>query len=322
MKEINILNKTDLAKEENENLNEKYDSNNTLYKNQKNLNQQEDDYNKKVFESSSDYNEDLNWINEDNMINVERFSLFSLKFWKALTFDKLDKNIMLQIGTCYQSCVNDILKNDVFRGENFYWETMKYKAINDEEMSPDFYIENIDSKKLIEIINDRSYMFKMNYKISINVKKICIIGEVKTSKARLRSGSQKMDYLTYCKMKTNFDKLFMVMYIFDKSYKDFYSSFLPRGKPIIFGYVPKLYKADCYIKMNEILKLLDAKNIKRPKEIFGEKVSDLPIKKDQNNNALNTEIHSLKVVIFIMGGLIIFLIFFIIYKKIFFHFNK
>ena len=98
MKEINILNKTDLAKEENENLNEKYDSNNSLSKIQKKLNQQEDDYNKKAIELSSDYYEDLNWINEDKMINVEQFFLFTLKFWKTLTFDKLDKYRMLQIG--------------------------------------------------------------------------------------------------------------------------------------------------------------------------------------------------------------------------------
>ena len=72
-----------------------------------------------LIESSSDYYEDLNWINEDKMINVEQFFLFTLKFWKTLTFDKLDKYRMLQIGTCYQSCVNDILKNDVFLRENF-----------------------------------------------------------------------------------------------------------------------------------------------------------------------------------------------------------
>lgn len=119
MKEINILNKTDLIKEESEKLNEKFDSNNSFYKSQKNLNKQEDDYNKKAIESSSDYYEDLNWINEDKMINVEQFFLFTLKFWKTLTFDKLDKYRMLQIGTCYQSCVNDILKNDVFLRENF-----------------------------------------------------------------------------------------------------------------------------------------------------------------------------------------------------------
>ena len=316
MKENN-LNPYELTKEENKKLDEEFNSNNSLYNIQKDLVQPADDYNKKTIASSSDYNEEFSWIDENNISNVKQFSLFPLESWKELTYDKLDRNRMLQIGTCYQSCVCDILENDVFIREKFYRETMKYKAINDEKISPDFYIENIESKKLLEIINKRSYMFKMNYKIPINVKNICIIGEVKTAKSRIRSGSQKMDYLTYCKIKTNSDKLFMVMYIFDKSYKDFYSSFLPKGKPIIFGYVPKLYKVDCYIKMNEILKLLDAKNIKRPKEIFGEKVSDLPIKKDQNNNALNTEIHSLKVVIFIMGGLIIFLIFFIIYQNFF-----
>ena len=205
--------------------------------------------------------------------------------------------------------------------EKIFEETMKYKAINDEEISPDFYIENIDSKKLYEIIiNDRSYIFKMNYKISSNVKKICIIGEVKISKERIRRGSQKMDYLTYCKNKTNSEKLFMVMYIFDKSYKEFYSSFLSSVNPIIFGYVPKLYKADCYIKMNEMLKLLDAKNIKRTKEIFDEKVNDLLIKKDLNDNALKTEIHFLKIRLFITSGLVFFLIF-LLFIKIFFSFN-
>ena len=73
--------------------------------------------------------------------------------------------------------------------------------------------------------------------------------------------------------------------------------------------------------MNEILKLLDAKNIKRPKEIFDEKVNDLLIKEDSNYNSLKTEIHFLKIRLFITSGLVFFLIFFIIYQNFFFSFN-
>ena len=69
---------------------------------------------------------------------VENYSLFPLNFWKTITYDKLEKDRPIRLGTCYQDCVNDILENDVFKGEDFKRETMKYGVIKDRGISPDF----------------------------------------------------------------------------------------------------------------------------------------------------------------------------------------
>ena len=298
MKETNILKKTELTKEESEQLNQEFNSNNSLSNIQTNSNHQAVDYNKKTI-ASSIYDDEFDWVNKNNMKTVEQFSLFPLFYWKTLTYDKLDKNRVLNPKTCYQECVNDILEYDVFRGENFNRETLEYKAINDREISPNFYIDNIDSKKFIKIIEDRPYMFKTNYKIPSNFKKICIIGEIKTSNCRKKKSVKEIDYLTFSKKKNTSDTLYMVMYIFDKNYKDFYSSNLSTKDPVIYGYVPKLHKEDCYTKMKIILEWLKANKTELQKERFDEKVKETIIKKKLNDIALMTENHFLKIVIFI-----------------------
>ena len=47
----------------------------------------------------------------------------------------------------------------------------------------------------------------------------------------------------------------MTLYIFDFSYKKFFSKNLYVGKPIIFGYIPKLFKND-YLELYRNLKKL------------------------------------------------------------------
>lgn len=183
---------------------------------------------------------------------VENYSLFPLNFWKTITYDKLEKDRPIRLGTCYQDCVNDILENDVFKGEDFKRETMKYGVIKDRGISPDFYVQNIDTEKFKNIIKERQYMFKMKYTIPSQIKKINVIGEAKISKSRSRKEHQEGDYLKFAKSKSDLETLYVLMYIFDKSYKEYYSSILSDELPIIYGYVPKLYKEDCFTHYNYI----------------------------------------------------------------------
>ena len=203
--------------------------------------------NEKTNTSSTDTKEDFEWIycNKNRKL-IENYSLFPLPYWKTITYDKLDKKKLLKPGTCYQSCVNSVLKIDIFKMQTFTKETMKYKAINDDYISPDFFVQNINLNTFNKIIKERKYMFKMNYKIPPHIKKINVIGEIKTSKSGLKKGNQKGDYLKFAEAKSDSRTLYVVMYIFDNSYKEFFSSRITDKNPVIYGYVPKLYKEDCY----------------------------------------------------------------------------
>ena len=166
--------------------------------------------------------------------------------WKRITYNKLEHERFIRPGTEYQACVNNILKYDIFKNEKYQKETMKYKAMNEDIIEQDFFVSNIDKNKFCEILKKRSYMFSMNYIIPDSIKSISIIGEIKTSKDSIQKKSeQNKEYLLYSKEKTKSDILFVLMYILDKSYKDFVYSKVPTKVPIVYVYVPKLYKENC-----------------------------------------------------------------------------
>ena len=168
-----------------------------------------------ILSSSSDKSEDFNWLKDKNCENyIKQYSSFPLREWKKLTYDKIKEGKLLRVGTSYQNCVNTILELDVFKNEYFSKESMLYKAIDNEEISPDFYIKNIEKKRFMDIINDRGYMFIMNYEIPQNIKKLNIIGEIKCSKNSQKS-RQKSELFSYAKRNSSLE------IIFDSSYKVF-----------------------------------------------------------------------------------------------------
>ena len=179
-----------LSQKEEEQIKEQFSKNIKQLNNPINIVQKSEE--NKTNTSSSDTKEQFDWINpEKNREMVENYSLFHLNFWKTITYDKLEKDRPIRLGTCYQDCVNDVLENDVFKGEDFKRETMKYGVIKDRGISPDFYVQNIDTEKFKNIIKERQYMFKMKYTIPSQIKKINVIGEAKISKSRSRKEHQK-----------------------------------------------------------------------------------------------------------------------------------
>ena len=226
------------------------------------------------------------------------------------------QNRKLKPGTRYQSCVNDVLKIDNFKEEDFSRVTKKYKAINEEDISPDFFVKNIDLNTFNKIIKDRKYMFKMNYKIPSHINKINIIGEIKTSKSGLKKGNQKGDYLKFAEAKSDYQTLYVVMYIFDKSYKEFFSSRIIDKYPVIYGYVTKLYKEDCndnYFFIKAWLMEEKAKNQKNYDNVVKESLQikeESSITSQANDNFIKKiNIISLKLNIIFLIVIIILLIF-------------
>ena len=131
-----------LPKEEEKLINSQSIHNFELIDNSTNMTQAPE--NEKANTSSTDTKEDFEWIycNKNRKL-IENYSLFPLPYWKTITYDKLDKKKLLKPGTCYQSCVNSVSKIDIFKMQTFTKETMKYKAINDEYISPDFFVQTL-----------------------------------------------------------------------------------------------------------------------------------------------------------------------------------
>ena len=240
--------------------------------------------------SSSNGPEDFKWINDkDNKNRMLEFSNFPMSYWKTIIEDgdAKDKSPeQIKPGTFYQEIVNKILQNDIFKGLKFSADTLKYKPMKTEEISPDFYIENIDPKLFANIIKERSYMFRMNYIIPSTIKKINIIGEIKSSKSGLNDSKQKSGYIDFAKKNTTKEILYFVMYIFDHSFRDFYSANPSKSLPIIYGYIPKVYKEDTYSTFQTILSKLNLKD-----KSFDQKTKEeLALMKENKEKKYNSDI--------------------------------
>ena len=142
--------------------------------------------------SSYDSPENFDWVSHGgNKDKMTQFMKFPIYLWKRLISDGDELNRKIRPRTGYQDIVNTILKYDVFKDTNFKAETMKYRAMNDESINPDFFISDIESTKFNKIMEERSYMFKIKYPISKNIKRINVIGEVKSSKNRFKMKRSK-----------------------------------------------------------------------------------------------------------------------------------
>ena len=222
--------------------------------------------------SSGTETENFDWINDGkNEELLEKYLLFPLREWKEYTYDLLNEQ-KLKIGGSYQDSVTDVFKNVIFKDENIFVETSKYEAFKKGDnnfvdnygnsfISSDFTIKNMKIENYKKFLINFSFMVKSTFKIDNTVKLINIIGEIKNSKKLLNHINQKKNYLEFIKKNSNKENQYILMYVFDHSFKSFYSMKSSEENPIIICYMPKLYSEDCYKNFNQILKKLNNKDI-------------------------------------------------------------
>jgi hypothetical protein len=219
---------------------------------------------------TTDY-EDFSWINLTNKELLKNYISFPLKIWKGYTSDKIDENRVIRKGFCNQDSASKILTKEIFKNENILTESMEYLAVQKESemfldkdnnyIAADFSIKDMDIINFNNMLKKYNYMMKMKFKIKDKVKKINIIGEIKSSKSSMHKETQQINYL-YFSQKGDQNTQNVIMYIIDKSFKQFYDMQLPTNLPFVYCYIPKLYYENCYTKYNQILDLLkyDEKN--------------------------------------------------------------
>lgn len=219
---------------------------------------------------TTDY-EDFSWINLTNKELLKNYISFPLKIWKGYTSDKIDENRVIRKGFCYQDSVSKILTKEIFKNENILTESMEYLAVQKESemfldkdnnyIAADFSVKDMDIINFNNMLKKYNNMMKMKFKIKDKVKKINIIGEIKSSKSSMHKKTQQINYL-YFSQKGDQNTQNVIMYIIDKSFKQFYDMQLPTNLPFVYCYIPKLYYENCYTKYNQILDLLkyDEKN--------------------------------------------------------------
>lgn len=169
--------------------------------------------------------------------------------------------------------VNKILRKDIFKDCNFYEEkhgaiTFNFESIYKtnlkKKISPDFYVHKIEKDEFYQILNEREYMMILkNDKIPKNTKFISILGEIKSSYSfsHLPLDRQRNKYKEFINLvnskKTN--EFVILMYVYDQSFNFFQKDLDEKPKyfyPIIYGYIPKIYRENCYQNYNELIEQL------------------------------------------------------------------
>lgn len=223
--------------------------------------------------------ENYNWI-EDNKfssIDKEDYIKYPLQKWRDLVYDPEQSEYLVHsLGDAYQSVVNKVLKDDVFKDCSFFEDKNGMIKFNFNEkynmsdikfekgfIAPDFFIYKIEVKKFFEILKQRSYMMRTSYKMNTKIKYISIIGEIKISHKRAhKKDKQKIDYLIFTKeAKLSEGEDILLMYVYDESFQLFKQDLSNKldKPPYILCYIPKLYKEDCYHAFNKIADILNSK---------------------------------------------------------------
>ena len=166
--------------------------------------------------------EDFSWTKENNLDLKKKYLNLPLDIWKEL----INKHIKSK-DCSYQEMVNVILKYNIFKledeqkkfraeinGTNNTLIASFYKDINDyindnPNIVPDFIVKNIESTKLLDIINNRKDMFRYDSNF-IKLEKynsINIVGEIKTNPDSINSRNQRERYIKFCEKMNNINTI-------------------------------------------------------------------------------------------------------------------
>ena len=186
---------------------------------------------------------------------------------KKFIYDKNKTNSsIIKEGKYYQEVIIKILEKNIFNGFNFYKEESGTMKTNFEEynskikIKADFFVKKIQKEKFKEILEERKYMMKTYFRIDENIKNVNIIGKIKLSQGQLlKKMKEKQSYLDFIKEKDTNDEKFLLMYVYNQSFYLFKEDInhLYSEDPIIYCYIPKLYRSNCYEIYNKILKKYD-----------------------------------------------------------------
>lgn len=237
-----------------------------------------------ISSSNEPKEEDLSWQNEEDSSELLiKYSQYPLTKWAEIIKE-------LDLSNCdekkkYQISVNRILEKEIFISEQFkkdeenaFLELLNNKKVKKEniketdlrenlgKITPDFMVLNIEKDNFSNFIKSRQYMVRYDEEsneLKKTVKFINLIGEIKNNPNKIRP-AQKNRYIKFCNyMNSNSDnEYYLVFYIFNLSYKLFWSKNFFYNNPCIIGYIPQIYK--------------EIKNEKKKEEI------DVVLHKDSN----------------------------------------
>ena len=236
---------------------------NKIYK--ENMSQDEQGY------SSEPKEEDFSWTKENNLELKKKYINLPFDKWiELINKHKKSKDCS------YQEMVNVILKYYIFTEEvkqkkflaekkdkknnitaSLYEDLNEYIKDNP-NIIPDFIVKNIESTKLLDIIQKGKDMFRYDSNF-IKLEKynsINIVGEIKTNPDSINSRNQRERYIKFCEKMNNKNNnkgvYYLILYVFDQSFQNFWEKTFFNNNPIIIGYIPQLFNGKCKEKQKEM----------------------------------------------------------------------
>ena len=240
-----------------------------------------EDANKSMSDNSSDLNEeDFSWVEKEGNEEIKKlYTEFPFKEWSDfLKCDFSEENI--KEGPTYQDKVCNIFENFIFKNEKFQKEENNYNIfqsyLNDElkissskKLQPDFIIKSIKKEKFLEIIEKNKCMFRKleNLRIPEDFEYVTVLGEIKINPKLIEiyKKTQLLNYVSFKNYMNRMQKLiyFVVIYVFDNSYLDFWDKTFFDKYDIIISYMPKLYKRKYLESFNYLCKRKESSENKK-----------------------------------------------------------
>ena len=240
-----------------------------------------EDANKSMSDISSDLNEeDFSWVEKEGNEEIKQlYTEFPFPEWSDfLKCDFSEENI--KEGPTYQDKVCNIFENFIFKNEKFQKEENNYNIfqsyLNDElkissskKLQPDFIIKSIKKEKFLEIIEKNKCMFRKleNLRIPEDFEYVTVLGEIKINPKLIEiyKKTQLLNYVSFKNYMNRMQKLiyFVVIYVFDNSYLDFWDKTFFDKYDIIISYMPKLYKRKYLESFNYLCKRKESSENKK-----------------------------------------------------------